>query len=192
MTPRARTLAPAALAMAFAGCGGGGGKDSSSSGPKADTARADTAAVRTIRGWVDAERRNRPAGAASFFSLPAIVVNGPDPLLLRTRAAARLWHETLPCGAVLLRAVDVRGWTVVRFRLTERPGGKCDGTGSTASTAFAMRDGKIAYWVRVPDDVSPEKAAPPRRPDREFLLRRRIHGRPVPTPDLPQAQGQSA
>ena len=161
-------------------------------GPPADTRRADPASVATIRGWVNAERLVKLDAAASFFSLPVIVLNGPEPLLLRTRTAVRQWNESLPCGAALLRAVDVRGWTVARFRLTDRSGGHCDGPGGTASTAFAMRKGKIALWIRVRDDVAPERAAPPRGPDREFLSSGRIAGRPVPTPDGPEGQAPSA
>src|SRR4051812_11902525 len=203
MTARARLLALGALLPALAGCGGGGGGGSDSmpdamsehtatSGPPADTRRADSASVATIRGWVNAERLTKLDAAASFFSLPVIVLNGPDPLLLSTRTAVRQWNESLPCGAALLRAVDVRGWTVARFRLTDRSGGHCDGPGGTASTAFAMRKGKIALWIRVRDDVAPEKAAPSRGPDREFLRSGRIAGRAVPTPDGPEGQAPSA
>ena len=141
MTARARLLALGALVPALAGCGGsgGGGADSmpdavsehtATAGPPADTRRADPASVATIRGWVNAERLVKLDAAASFFSLPVIVLNGPEPLLLRTRTAVRQWNESLPCGAALLRAVDVRGWTVARFRLTDRSGGHCDGPGA--------------------------------------------------------------
>jgi hypothetical protein len=203
MTARARVLALGVLVPALAGCGGGGGGGSDSmpnamsehtatSGPPADTRRADPASVATIRGWVNAERLTRLDRAASFFSLPAIVLNGPDPLLLRTRTAVRQWNESLPCGAALLRAVDVRGWTIARFRLTDRSGGHCDGPGGTASTAFAMRKGKIAMWIRVRDDVAPEKAAPPRRPDREFLRSGRVPGVPDQTPGDSKSEAPSA
>jgi hypothetical protein len=55
-----------------------------------------------------------------------------------------------------------------------------------------MRKGKIAMWIRVRDDVAPERAAPPRGPDREFLSSGRIAGRRVPTPDGPEGQAPSA
>jgi hypothetical protein len=191
------------LAMALAalvGCGGGGGDSSSSSspnsgvrpepldphtatsGPPADTRHADAAAVRTIRGWVNAERLSEIDHAATFFSLPALVLNGGGPELLRSRDDVRQWIGGLPCGAALLRAVDVRGWTIARFRLTDRSGGHCDGPGGSASTAFALREGKIAMWIRVRDDVPPEKAAPQRPPDRDFIRHGRVGGRPVPAP----------
>jgi hypothetical protein len=168
------------------GCGGGGGDNDAGTttapaGPRADTRRADPTAAATIRAWVDAERQGEAIRAAEYFSLPAIVLNGPEPLLLRTTEQVRLWNSALPCGATLLRAVDVRGWTIARFRLIDRPGRHCDGVGNTATTAFAMRRGKIAMWIRVQDNASAEKSAPARPPDREFLRSGRIHGRRVPT-----------
>src|SRR5205085_8567782 len=121
--------------------------------------------------------------AASFFSVPAIVLNGGPPLLLSKRSQVLAWNSALPCGAKLVRTVDVRGWTIARFLLTDRQGGNCDGIGHTASTAFAMRKGKIALWIRVRDDVSPEKAAPSRSPDRDFILKGRVRGHPAPSED---------
>jgi hypothetical protein len=197
-------LALVAALPVLAGCGGGGGGGSTSqppplspeqatSGPPADTRRADPDAVATIRGWVNAERLSKINLAATYFSLPALVLNN-DTALLRTREDVRDWIGALPCGAALLRAVDVRGWTIARFRLTDRSGGHCDGPGGSASTAFALRHGKIAMWIRVRDDVSPQKAAPARRPDPDFILHSRINGRrvPVPTDQDSQNQGQSA
>jgi hypothetical protein len=73
----------------------------------------------------------------------------------------RLWNASLPCGARLISAVAFRGYTIARFRLTQRPGQRCDGTGHTASTAFKLRRGLIAQWVRV-DDRQPYQGAPPR------------------------------
>jgi hypothetical protein len=195
MTVRARRLALAVLAPALIGCGSGGSDKAADTrqspgattpAPRpADTRRADPRAAATIGAWVDAERTGEAIRAAAYFSLPAIVLNGPEPLLLRTRDQVRLWNAALPCGATLLRAVDVRGWTIARFRLLERPGRRCDGVGNTATTAFAMREGKIAMWIRVADDASAEKSAPPRPPDPEFLRHGRIEGRRVPTTEEP-------
>jgi hypothetical protein len=189
MTARAALLV--LLAAGLAGCGGGGGGDAARppvghdrlpppEPPPADTRRADPLAVRAIRGWVDAERLSRMGRAAAWFSLPAIVLNGGEPLVLRSRSAVREWNAALPCGAALMRAVDVRGWTVARFRLTDRSGSYCDDHGGTASTAFALRRGRIALWIRVRDDVPPQRAAPPHPPERDFLVRGRLGGRRVP------------
>lgn len=192
MRARAIALALVLLPALLSGCGGGGGgggNDSRSqpppldpktatAGPPADVRHANARVAATIRDWANAERNSRVDAAAGFFSLPAIVLNGPDPALLRTRQDVREWNDALPCGAALLRAVDVRGWTVARFQLVDRTGGHCDAPGGTASTAFAMRGGKIALWVRVRDDVPPEKAAPAKHPDAEFLRTGRVPGTP--------------
>jgi hypothetical protein len=168
--------------VALAGCGGGQerGAGSTTAPPSSSTPRspstpnrtppplrrpgtraADPRAVRVIRAWVDAERHSDMARAARYFALPAVVANGGPPQLLRTRAAVRLWNASLPCGARLVEAVAYRDYTIARFRLTERPGEHCDGTGNTASTAFKLRRGLIAQWVRVNDD-QPYRGGPPR------------------------------
>jgi hypothetical protein len=169
-------LGLAAVGAVASGCGGGGHPGSSPAatspslsqpsrapaplrGPR--THRADPAAVRVIRAWVDAERRSDTADAARWFALPALVANGGEPLVLRTRAAVRLWNASLPCGAELVEAAAFRGFTIARFRLTRRPGQRCDAPGVTASTAFKLRRGRIAQWVRV-DDRHPYRGAPSR------------------------------
>ena len=203
MTARVRAFALVALVPALAACGGGSNQDDEAARPmlaagssaragRVDTRRADAGSARTIDAWVRAERNSEHARAASYFSLPAIVLNGPEPFLLRSRADVRRWNQSLPCGAILLRTVDVRGWTIARFRLIDRPGSHCDGTTRTASTAFAMRRGKIAMWIRVRDDVTPAKAAPSRHPDAEFLRKGTIGGRPVPPEAGAEDQSPSA
>jgi hypothetical protein len=175
MAVGARSLSVGALVgvVALAGCGGGGaakhraatttnGTTTPRQAPAPAGARAaDPASVRVIRGWVDAERRGDIAAAAGYFDLPALVANGGPPLVLRTRQAVRLWNSGLPCGARLLTATAFRGYVIARFRLTPRPGQRCDGTGLTASTAFKLRHGRIAQWVRV-DDAHPYRGAPRR------------------------------
>jgi hypothetical protein len=163
----ARWLGLLAVGMALAGCGGAATtapQRSTTTAPQrpAGTRAADPRAVGVIRGWVDAERRSDFAAAARYFALPALVANGGAPLVLRTRAAVRLWNSGLPCGARLLEAVGFRSYTIARFRLTDRPGSRCDATGKTASTAFKLRGGRIAQWVRV-DDANPYRGSP-RRP----------------------------
>jgi hypothetical protein len=156
-------------AVALAGCGGGGTAKHRAAATTNTTPRqapapagaraADAASVRVIRGWVDAERRGDVAGAARYFDLPALVANGGPPLVLRTRQAVRVWNSLLPCGARLLTATAFRGFVIARFRLTPRPGRRCDGPGITASTAFKLLHGRIAQWVRV-DDAHPYRGAP--------------------------------
>ena len=189
---RARLALGAAAALLASGCGGGGTKSTSAgttggagttptqpSGPVLEeTGRpADPAAVRVIRGWTDAQRASDVDRATSYFAVPALVENGPAPEQLASRAAVRAFNAGLPCGAVLLRttAATQRGFTVATFRLVNRPGQRCDGTGNQARTAFGVRAGKIRAWVRISD-----------RPQRG--------GSPTPQPGAPQpgGGGQSA
>ena len=176
-------LLGSAAAVLAAGCGGGGAKSTSPgttggattapsqpSGPiPEETGRpADPAAVRVIRGWTDAQRASDVDRATSYFALPAVVQNGSPPEQLPSRAAVRDFNASLPCGAVLLRtsAATQPGFTVATFRLVDRPGQRCDGTGNQARTAFGVRAGKIQAWVRISDrpqgggSPSPQPSAP--------------------------------
>jgi hypothetical protein len=129
--------------------------------PKA-ARRADPAATRVIEAWSTALRHGRVDDAAAYFALPSLVENGAPPLRVRTRADARAFNASLPCGAVVRRAVAIGRFTVVVFRLTERPGGDCGtGVGEAAGTAFVIRHGKIVEWVRVDErDVPPIGVVP--------------------------------
>jgi len=149
-------LTLAAAASLLAGCGG----------PEQPRSRADHARppasggpplsgrpddVRVIRRWADTLRAGDVAGAARLFAVPAIVENGTPPQLLKSRREVRAFNASLPCGARLLRTRRRDRYTVAVFRLTERPGGACGrGVGETAATAFRLRGGRIAEWLRVP------------------------------------------
>jgi hypothetical protein len=110
-----------------------------------------------IRAWADALRKGDVRGAASFFALPSVVANGTPPVVLHTRADARLFNTSLPCGARLLRTSSAGRFTTATFRLTERPGpGACGrGVGLEARTTFVISGGKIREWRRVPDRPAP-------------------------------------
>ncbi len=173
-----RFALPLLAALVAAGCGGGSDADrnartpgvsrSATPTPTAAAASGSPAAGRVdpddeavIRRWADTLRSGDVRGAAQMFTLPSVAANGTDPLALRTRAAVRLFNRMLPCGAKLLRTKPGRaGFVVATFRLTERPGrGECGAAvGATASTAFLIKRGKIAYWIRVPEDVDDEPA----------------------------------
>jgi hypothetical protein len=122
---------------------------------------ASPSAVRVIRAWSSALRRGDVRGAARYFALPSEFINGPDAngdvpvLIIRTRAEAAAVNASLPCGAVFLSA-DRRGRYVnALFRLTDRPGpgGGCgSGTGQTGRTNFVITAGRIAAWIRAPDE----------------------------------------
>jgi hypothetical protein len=129
-------------------------------GPTGIAARP--AAVAVIRAWSDALRRGDVRGAARFFSLPSVMINGTDSggdavvITIGTIAEAEEANASLPCGAVLL-STDQRGRYVnALFRLTGRPGlggSTCDtGAGQTARTNFVIAGGRIVEWIRAPDD----------------------------------------
>jgi hypothetical protein len=177
-------IAATAVLLAAGGCGGGGGKATTgaagatgtTTGPDRSTAPpsgqrpleeskrpADPAAVRVIRGWTDAQRASDVDRATSYFAVPAIVENGTAPVELRSRGAIREFNAGLPCGAVLLRtsAATMRLFTVATFRLVDRPGQHCDGTGAQARTAFGIEKGRIHAWVRLPDRPQGRTPQPP-------------------------------
>jgi hypothetical protein len=114
-----------------------------------------------IQAWSSALRRGDVRGAARYFALPSEFSNGADAngdvpvLTIRTRAEAAAVNATLPCGAVFISA-DQRGRYVnALFRLTDRPGpgGGCgSGTGQVARTNFVITDGRIAEWIRAPNE----------------------------------------
>ncbi len=112
-----------------------------------------------IDAWSSALREGDVDRAADFFALPSEAQNGPIPIEISDRADAVRFTESLPCGAVLERAVDHAGAVIATFRLTERPGaGRCGtGAGETARTAFRIADGEIVEWLRVPGPID----APP-------------------------------
>jgi hypothetical protein len=120
-----------------------------------------------IRGWADALAAGDVGKAASYFALPAIVANGTPPVRITSRAQAREFNALLPCGARLIATARHGIYTYATFRLIDRVGGDCGaGTGSLAATAFRIRDGKIAEWLRLPDAGSgqPPPSAPPPAP----------------------------
>lgn len=115
-----------------------------------------------MRAWADALRAGHVDQATRLFAVPALVANGGPPVKLTTRAEIRFFNESLPCGArVASTERGPRGFTIVTFVLTERPGGgDCrGGVGSTARTAFRIRNGRITDWLRVEDIPSAPAAA---------------------------------
>jgi hypothetical protein len=132
-------------------------------------------AVTVIRAWSDALLRGDVRGAARYFALPSVMINGTDTsgqalvITMVTRAQAEEANATLPCGARLISA-DLRGRYVnALFRLTGRPGpggSNCDGgVGSTARTNFVIAHGRIVEWLRAPSDPgdngAPSTPTPP-------------------------------
>jgi hypothetical protein len=170
-----------ALTLALAACGSSSkptvqrSTPSTSTGPSPqqesvpdlpkNTRPADPAAARVVRGWTDAQRASDIEKASSYFALPSIVQNGTPPRQLRTRADVRTFNSSLPCGARVLKVYAFERFTVVSFRLANRPGARCDGVGHQAATAFLVRGGKIAAWLRIADrPAGPRKAPAPAQP----------------------------
>jgi hypothetical protein len=154
MMRRMRSLACLGAALVVASCSGGGDGGEERRRQPAPAPEVDAGDVRVVRGWADTLRRGDVRGAARYFALPAIVSNGTRPIRLDTRPAVRFFNRTLPCGAKVVGAEPAaKGFFIVTFRLTERPGpGSCgSGTGETARTAFRVRDDLITDWLRVQD-----------------------------------------
>ena len=148
----ARRVAVLLIAATVAGCGGSG-----DSQPRRSTPHAERGAAAVIRAWAETLRRGDVRAAAEFFALPSIVSNGTPPVELHTRADARLFNSSLPCGARLIKTTSSGRFTTATFRLTERPGpGTCgSGTGLLARTTFVIRGGKIQQWRRVANVPAP-------------------------------------
>jgi hypothetical protein len=142
-------------------------------------APAAARAVSVIRAWSDALRRGDVRGAARYFALPSVMINGTDAstgqalvITIATADQAEAANASLPCGARLI-STDQRGRYVnALFRLTGRPGlGGTDcggGVEGTARTNFVIKDGRIVEWLRAPSDpgdngtpATPHQPSPP-------------------------------
>src|SRR4051794_17036735 len=153
-------LIPGGWGAPAPGCTGDPGAGPAQAAPRASPARFSGA--RLIRAWADALRAGHPDRAARRFSVPAIVQNGTPPIVLRTRRDVVAFNASLPCGATLLGTRRSGRYVVATFRLTDRPGGQCDGgTGAQAATAFRISARRIVEWRRVPVPAGPNPAPVP-------------------------------
>jgi hypothetical protein len=132
------------LALGPSACGDDNAPESTIPG------NADPAAVAVIDDWSTKLRNGDVEAAAAMFAIPSVAENGPT-IAIDDLDDARLFNESLPCGAQLVRAEADGELVVATFRLTERPGpGSCgSGAGATAQTAFLIEEGKIVEWRRV-------------------------------------------
>lgn len=160
-------LACGALVVALLGLAACGGEETSTSGTEAtegstgdggstpapdsaDVADADPDDLEVIRGWSETLSEGDVEGAAGFFAIPSTAENGPILVKIESRADAIDFNRSLPCGATVLSAQTTGNLTTATFELSERPGGGCgQGVGGTASTSFAVEDGKIVEWRRI-------------------------------------------
>jgi hypothetical protein len=124
-----------------------------SSKPAAKARPVARAQKLVIRHWAKALRSGHVAQAADSFALPVIVANGTPPITLHKRRDILAFNRQLPCGAVVVGFSPLGRYVATTFRLVERPGaGKCgSGVGLLARTAFLIKHGHIARWVRLPD-----------------------------------------
>ena len=147
-----RLAAVLAACLALAACGDDEGPGPAPRpAPPPPSARSQTGpeAVRVVRAWVDRLRRGDVKGSARTFAVPSLVQNGPETFRLGSRRAVQLWLSALPCGARLIRTDVQAAYVVGVFRLTNRPGRRCDAPGELAATAFLIRGGRILEWRRV-------------------------------------------
>jgi hypothetical protein len=159
-----------ALTAPVAGCGDSPQRanraDGGSGGaapPKARPSARHSDDASVIRRWADTLRAGDIEGAARLFAVPVTVENGAPPQRLASGAAVKAFNESLPCGARLVRTRRKGPYTIATFHLTERVGGDCGtGVGDTAATAFRIRRGKIAEWLRVPARGAAPAGPPPK------------------------------
>ncbi|HEY8582045.1 MAG TPA: hypothetical protein VIL49_03830 [Capillimicrobium sp.] len=146
--------AAVAVALAVSGDGSGGGVEreepSFSATQPPPPGGTEDAAV--IEAWSATLAAGDVREASAYFHRPALVQTDPrgPAVRLATGAEVRAFNAGLPCGAKLLDSAPHGRYTIATFRLLERPGARCDAPGATASTAFLIRDGRIAEWRRVP------------------------------------------
>lgn len=133
--------------------------------PRRSTGPAEPAAVQVIERWTRELREGRVGAAAREFALPSRFQNGTPVLQITQPIEREAINRSFSCGAKAVRFGAARDFTIVVFRLTERPGGDCGaGTGNLARSAIRVRGGKIIDWYRLPDEgeqQAPQVSAPP-------------------------------
>lgn len=155
-------LSAVSAISALAGCGLGDDQTTTTTIPGAVSETeipggADATDVEVIQAWSTTLGEGDIEGAAGYFALPSLAENGPALVRIDNLEEARLFNESLPCGAELVRATSQGNFTNATFRLTERPGpGSCgQGSGHLAMTAFLIEDGEIVEWRRLPTEAQP-------------------------------------
>jgi hypothetical protein len=130
--------------------------------PDESTGPATNASRRVINNWLKALRHGDVKRAAHYFALPSKFQNATPVLTVNSEQERIAVNVSLSCGAV---ATDMGGagvYTIVKFRLTKRPGGNCGtGVGGTVRGAIRVERSKIKEWYRLPDEPGGEQQAPP-------------------------------
>jgi hypothetical protein len=131
-------------------------------------AKPDGPTMSVIRGWSSTLRKGDVEGAARYFAVPSLLINGPgqdgEPYVtaIRSFSQAVSANASLPCGAELISAQQRGRYVDALFRLTDRPGagGGCGrGVGGTARTNFLIKHGRIVEWIRAPSEPGDPGAA---------------------------------
>jgi hypothetical protein len=127
-----------------------------SNGPAADGAR------RVINNWLKALRHGDVKRAAHYFALPSKFQNATPVLTVNSEQERIAVNVSLSCGAVATEMGSAGVYTIVKFRLTKRPGGSCGtGVGGTVRGAIRVERRKIKEWYRLPDQPGGQQQAPP-------------------------------
>ncbi len=123
---------------------------------------------RVIQGWSDELRHSHVNAASRYFTVPSFVSDsGLSSSTLVTLNDVREFNAGFPCGAKLVKVRrSVKHFVIGTFKLTERPGKSCDGTGHLAEVAFLIHRHHIQTWVRAPDpEPEPTPTPAPTRAD---------------------------
>jgi hypothetical protein len=130
--------------------------------PDESTGPATDASRRVINNWLKALRRGDVKRAAHYFALPSKFQNATPVLTVNSEQERIAVNVSLSCGAVATEMGGAGVYTIVKFRLTKRPGGNCGtGVGGTVRGAIRVERRKIKEWYRLPDQPGGEQQAPP-------------------------------
>ncbi|MDQ3758671.1 MAG: nuclear transport factor 2 family protein [Actinomycetota bacterium] len=150
----------AAVLLALTSCGSGDESPTTQEPTSEEATEGPAEDVEVIRDWSEALTEGDIDAAAEYFAIPSVAENGIT-VEIETPDDARLFNESLPCGAELESTQAQGEFITATFRLTERPGVPvCPGSGNTAETTFVIKDGAIVEWrrVAVPGPESPSQA----------------------------------
>jgi hypothetical protein len=182
-----RSAAAALLALSVAAAGGCGSSAKSSTSPRPQTVATDPgptppisdlalppgvpdqptgpaadAARRVINNWLKALRHGDVKRAAHYFALPSKFQNATPVLTVNSESERIAVNVSLSCGAVATQMGGAGVYTIVKFRLTKRPGGNCGtGVGGTVRGAIRVERRRIKEWYRLPDQPGGQQQAPP-------------------------------
>jgi hypothetical protein len=128
--------------------------------PRRATGPAHRSSTRVIRRWLAALDRGDVRRAAHYFALPSKFQNATPVLTVNTERERIAVNMSLSCGAVATKMGGAGAFTIVTFKLTQRPGGDCGtGVGGTARGAIRVERRMIKEWYRLPDEPDGQQAA---------------------------------